>query len=347
MKATRIALIFGCAVSACSAAEPRADDAAGGCVSTNAPRSSEPLIHGAASADYLALSDAQRGAIGQLRAPNSESTCTAVRIAPHWLLSARHCTALGQAQFLGDDGEHGRVVEWVPHPELDLALARLQPTTCSSSLTLPLAEPGVDAAHLSRATLAGYGLNERDQVGELAFLVEEVVAIDDTTVTVDGFERSGACVGDSGGPLLVRDLHGGVAVLALLSVGSSSCVGTDVYVRVDLVRDWVRSHVALPATSDECGKIDARGRCFEQQAVWCAGDKLVSVTCGADSPCGFDELEAGFRCTSSARCPNDEFGRCRAGKVERCSDGEPFVESCGSSGLTCSYDPESGTATCL
>src|SRR6187431_1295433 len=129
----RIAVMLGWAVSACGAAEYRTDDSAYGCVSMSAPRSSEPLIHGASSADYLALSDVQRGAIEQLRAAAADGTCTAVRIAPHWLMTARHCMALGQAEFIGSDGEQGHVVEWQPHPELDLALARLQPTACSSS----------------------------------------------------------------------------------------------------------------------------------------------------------------------------------------------------------------------
>jgi len=341
---TLIALVLGCASSACSAAEQRADASAGGCAPTR--RNSEPLIHGVASADYLALSEAERAAIGRLQAATRDSTCTAVRIAPHWLLTARHCTALGQAEFSTNDDEQSHVVEWFPHPELDLALARLQPTACSSGLSLPLAEPDVNTHSLRRATLAGYGLNERDQLGELSFLVEPVVAIDDATVTVDGFGRSGACVGDSGGPLLIRDRHGHVAVLALLSVGSSSCVGTDVYLRVDQLHDWILAHVTMPPVSEDCGKIDARGRCFEQQAVWCAENKLVSAACSADSPCGFDEHEAGFRCTSSTRCPGDEFGRCRDDQAERCSAGKPAVEPCTPSGLTCGYDP-TGMVTCL
>ena len=53
--------------------------------------------------------------------------------------------------------------------------------------------------------LAGYGLDEQGGSGALRYLVEQVVAASHSLVTVAGFGRSGACEGDSGAPLLMRE----------------------------------------------------------------------------------------------------------------------------------------------
>ncbi len=311
----------------------------------------EPLFHASDSAPYLAPSEAERAAIGRLEAPGNAVVCTATRIAPYWLLAARHCEISGKLRFQSD-GAPGDVLEWVRHPELDVALARVSPDPCAMegaapATVLPIVEPEPEPSPApSRATLAGYGLTEERSMGDLEFLVEAVVARDDTSVTVGGFGRSGACSGDSGGPLLIRDRHGRVAVLGVLSRGDSTCDGEDIYVRVDSLLEWIGAHVELPLVANGCGEIDERGRCVEGRAVWCENGGIVSESCEGETTCGFDSGAGAYRCSAAPLCAGDSFGSCAAGTASRCTPEGPSSEPCGEAGLVCGYDPVTGQAAC-
>jgi secreted trypsin-like serine protease len=50
--------------------------------------------------------------------------------------------------------------------------------------------------------------------------------------------KTGACVGDSGGPLLGKTMDGRIEVLGLLEAGSASCTGEDFYTRLDRLKSW-------------------------------------------------------------------------------------------------------------
>jgi len=336
------AVLFGLALGSCGA-EPSAAPAPL-CHARAGGIAQEALIGGGNGADYLALSGAERGAIGELEGSRSRTTCSGVRIADGWALSARHCAEAGLA-FHGADGGIQTVEEWIAHPELDVALARLGAGSCGS--VLPLVEAETVPSPLSRATLAGYGLMDDGKLGRLAFLVEEVVSLDEQTAAVNGFGRSGACVGDSGGPLLIRDRSGRVAVLGVLSNGAASCVEIDQYLRVEPVLGWIQSHLELPSASDDCGEIDARGRCFDGLAVYCRDGQLRSEACSDRTSCGFSPEADGFRCAETPRCYGDAFGLCHAGTAARCDDTGADAISCDALGLRCAYVASTGMASCL
>jgi hypothetical protein len=135
----------------------------------------------------------------------------------------------------------------VTHPELDLALWRVVdrdgelPAHFEPLLAWTSA---VDASFIGRdAELAGYGTTETDATGKRLFATERISDVDEAFITVDGAGRSGACSGDSGGPLLVTTQAGEPAVVGILSVGSADCRGIDRYVRVDRAWRWLSEQV--------------------------------------------------------------------------------------------------------
>jgi hypothetical protein len=94
-----------------------------------------------------------------------------------------------------------------------------------------------------QAQLAGFGLTEDDTIGLRLFTDEVVIDDDGELITVDGEGQRGACLGDSGGPLLIRDGAGNVRVVGVLSHGSASCLNIDRYVLLYQVRDWLEAAI--------------------------------------------------------------------------------------------------------
>jgi secreted trypsin-like serine protease len=122
--------------------------------------------------------------------------------------------------------------------------------------------------------IAGYGLNGQGTAGDRLFVGTTVVGIGVTAtgysspdgeadagtcagdadvdapscsggrllITVDSGADAGACAGDSGGPLFVRDASGW-RVAGVLSEGSASCTGEDVFVDLASITGWITSHI--------------------------------------------------------------------------------------------------------
>lgn len=162
-----------------------------------------------------------------------------------------------------------RAVALERHPDADVMLVELA-SNVSAPLIAPIAStlPAVGQA----AVVAGYGLNEHGTVGEKLFVRTTVVAVGAKVagysdpvadadicagdadagacasgpllITVDSGADAGACVGDSGGPLFVRDASGW-KVAGVLSEGGAYCTGEDVYVDLSSVADWIRAQVSL------------------------------------------------------------------------------------------------------
>lgn len=170
--------------------------------------------------------------------------CTGVLISPLRVLTARHCANLlpdRVSAFVGPSVEaatfQSSVLGFDTHDELDIAVAELE-TAVPADLATPL-EPisGREMLEVGMlATLVGYGLTEHDRAGTRLFLQEPIKEIEADAVIVDGGGETGACLGDSGGPLLMRDADGRHRIIGVLSAGSASCVDLDLYQRLEGAR---------------------------------------------------------------------------------------------------------------
>jgi S1-C subfamily serine protease len=173
-----------------------------------------------------------------------QALCSGVIIAPGWTLTAKHCDEAAPLVVISDALE-APVERRVAHPQLDLlllhvpALGALEPIAPSDT---ELSACAIGAP----VELAGFGETETGSVGALRFLSTRIAELSATSIVVDGHGRAGACVGDSGGPLLVRDGNGAPRVAGILSGGSASCVDRDQYTRVDRARAWLTDHSATP-----------------------------------------------------------------------------------------------------
>jgi len=189
--------------------------------------------------------------------------CTLTRIAPHWALTASHCVeplesaSLGLRAELSFDGSvssdpsragcfpavHPLILEeWVVSEELDLALLRIE------------TEPSVDVEIATTAELDanaellvfGYGVTETGNRGKRKSLFVEHVRDEPPFHVVRGTEdETGACSGDSGGPLFAQtgDLW---VIVGVLSKGSPDCTGEDYYTKLSTpeIQQWLNETVS-------------------------------------------------------------------------------------------------------
>jgi hypothetical protein len=214
------------------------------------------LINGSSDAGSLELSSAQLSAIGAITAGEGGSPiCTATVIDRGLALTAAHCAASPDAYFrLGAMG--AQVRHLVQHPSLDVVLFQVEDSAVADAdiAAIGLLDGDISSEWIDReVTLAGIGQTETGALGKLRFVQEKIVRVTEEAVWVDGMGKSGACGGDSGGPLLVRE--GDLTHIAgVLSRGSSDCTGIDVYERGDDIATWVRSAAGkqLGASSNTC-----------------------------------------------------------------------------------------------
>src|SRR5690606_21493216 len=175
-----------------------------------------------------------------------DALCSGTLIAPDILLTAAHCTAPLENLTVGFASSIDAiqpacntvtVEEVVEHPTWDVAIFKLRPTALEVQ-PLPLA-----AASLTPGTavvLGGFGLDEQSEFGARRFAASRVLRHEEELTFVGVPEDIGACLGDSGGPMLWSE--GGQWHLAgALTTGEASCVGIDAYVASSSILPWLRA----------------------------------------------------------------------------------------------------------
>lgn len=344
------------ASAACSASAPM--DSSRGTDAGDCPGlSSQPLLNGSATESYLGLGERQLAALVAIVDSDKVAEgeiCTATFVTTNWVVTAAHClSGPSLALMLPAPAPMVPVIHQVPHSQADVAL--LQIDTAPHDSAIEASPIGVaDASTVNLAVgdvveMAGYGLNETHQTGELRFLLETVTASDASAITLDGFGQNGGCGGDSGGPLLVRGSDGAVRIAGTLSFGSATCRDDDTFVPLAPLRDWVASVVgAFPMPDEACGAITEEGRCFSGSAVWCHDGALAHEPCSQGQSCGWDPAHSGFRCVDPATdvCAGvDSAGACRQNVALSCEGGQLVSAGCGACQV-CRIDGATGRPRC-
>jgi hypothetical protein len=181
--------------------------------------------------------------------------CTLTRIGPGQALTAAHCVVGGERwrAYLGFGaqgaaptpgggcpvaGTEGTPVKAARvHPTLDLALVTFDETAPGPILQIAADLPIVG----DRVLIAGYGETEQNTLGERRYLPSKLAGIEGDLLLTDSGD-GGACVGDSGGPLIGHWDDGQEPVLlGVLSAGNAACRGQDRFVAASAALPWLAS----------------------------------------------------------------------------------------------------------
>jgi hypothetical protein len=279
-------------------------------------------------------------------------SCTGTVVSSEQVVTAAHCFDEGirKVEIDGRTWRRGTSSEFQVQSSTssDVAVVTLPGLNWASAL--PILREDAGSLLEQKVELGGAGLREDGTYGAVEFLVAEVTMVDDLSIHVDA-SRGGPCNGDSGGPLLLRDGSGSVALAGVLSAGSPTCSGPDRYARLDVNDAWLMGEIGeTVGGSVACGGIGTEGRCFGRRAVWCENGKIRAQDCQDGSACGWREQHDGYRCGPSHEdaCSGvADTGTCEGEVAVRCNRGELEFVVCISCGGVCQVSPRSGKVVCV
>jgi len=246
--------------------------------------------------------------LGPDASPTRGGLCSGAFVARGWVLTAWHCLQMREPAVVVDPPDLGArrrvmpVVRVAAHPDADLALLEVAGSAPEVASVDPVGGPGIVPIPAASSgglppiggvvEFAGRGLSSEGTVGTLHAAAGRIAAVDASSVTVSGFGKDGPCVGDSGGPLLVRSPDGESRIAGVLSFGSPTCDGPDTYTRVDRLGAWLRAAVSPDGSGDAaCGALASSGRCLYGRAMWCSA-RTPPRHAAAAAACWMPSLES-------------------------------------------------------
>jgi|LakMenEpi03Aug12_release.lakeMendotaPanAssembly.Ray.scaffolds.fasta_scaffold58204_7 secreted trypsin-like serine protease len=200
-----------------------------------------------------------------------DSNCSGSLIDSRIVLTAAHCIygLKGDLIVVKNDGESANVIGKIAHPNYrnissgnDIGILLLNKTLKSEKLSLPSNEFIKNySKYKENLLLGGYGIDENgNSVKRLAIADQRDITDKGKSVFGRGFDGkniiaagkwvrdknrySGACSGDSGGPLFVKS--SGYILVGVVSFGAVTCAESGlptIYTRISYYNKWINEAI--------------------------------------------------------------------------------------------------------